>query len=173
MGQQFNEAEIKHFLAIDISNSYRDGTNFTCNLFRLIRTADPSNKCKLKNSFPNELEAWERFERISLCQDWEQLPEVGSIVRTGKRILGTEAGSLGVVYQRYCQGAEEPTGVGIIFANGDHASFSCDDLRLHNVAHTGRLDMYAKYYQFESARKLNEDFKRGIFGQALELCVDS
>ena len=171
MGQQFNEAEIKHFLTIDIPNSYRDGTNFTCKLFQIIRIADPVNKHKLKNSFPNELEAWDRFERISLCQDWEQLPEIGSVVRTGKKVMSTEAGSLGVVYERYCLGAEEPTGVGIIFANGDYDGFSRDDLKLCSVTHTGRLDKYAKYYKFESVIKLTEDFNRGIFGQAFELGV--
>ena len=130
MEQQFNEAVIKHFLTVDIPNSYRNATNFTCDLFRLIRKADPANRLKLKSAFPNELEAFDRFERISPCQNWDHLPEVGSIVRTGKKVMEAKAGSIGVVYERYCLGAEEPTGVGIIFSNGDYDGFSRDDLRL-------------------------------------------
>ena len=168
MEQQFNEAEIKRFLTIDIPNSYKDGTNFACKLFRLIRTADPANKHKLKSVYPNEFEAWDRFERIGLCYNWEQLPEVGSIVHAGKKVMGADAGSVGVVYERYCLGAEEPTGVGIIFANGDYDGFSRDDLRLCGVTHTGKLDKYAKYYQFESVIKLSEDFNRGVFKYAFE-----
>ena len=166
--KQFNETAIKHFLAIDIPNSYGDGTNFTCNLFRLIRTADPSNQHKLGSVFPDELEAWKRFERINLCQDWEQLPEVGSVVRLGKKVMSAEAGSLGVVYERYCLGEEEPTGVGIIFANGEYDGFSREDLRACDVTHTGRLDTFAQYYQFENVMQLSEDFTRGFFTTAFE-----
>ena len=170
MKQQFNEAKIKHFLTIDIPNSYNDATNFTCKLFRLIRTSDPTNKAKIRNEFPNEVEALERFERISLSEGWEQLPEVGSIVRTCKKVLEAEAGSPGVVYERYCLGAEEPTGVGIIFANGDYDGFSRDDLKLCGVTHTGRVDPVARYYQFDNVQTLTNDFNKGHFQQAFE-CV--
>ena len=55
-------------------------------------------------------------------------------------VLSAKAGSLGVIYERYSLGGEEPTGVGIILSNGEYDGFSRSDLKLCKVTHTGRID---------------------------------
>jgi len=44
---------------------HSDGTNFTAQLFRLIAKADHSNRERLSNGFPLEVQVWE---------DWQKSP---------------------------------------------------------------------------------------------------
>lgn len=104
-------------------------------------------------------------ERITFCDDQENLPEVGSIVKIGESVMNVDAGSYGVVYERYSldEDNDEPCGIGIIFENGEYDGFSRSDLEALKVTHTGRVDQRLKDYHFENAIKLSDDWRSGMF----------
>jgi hypothetical protein len=166
--ESFNEELIEHFLTVDIPNSYENGTNFTCDLFRLIRRSDFNNMHKLGKAYPDELEAWRRYVRIDMCTDWLEMPQVGSVVTNGKGVMNVPPKSLGIVYDCYGIEDSENMGIGIIFSNGEFDGFSIDELKDLGIKHTGRIDNYANLYQFQSVLNLQEDFEKGWFDQTFK-----
>lgn len=164
------EKEIKKLITIDIPQWLDGATNYTSFVLALIRKADPMNRRELATLFPNEVEAFIRWERIQYALD--QMPEVGAIVEAGKAFGDVEAGMLGVVYERYDRAhfdsdKDDNVGVGILFETGFYDGFSKQDLKMCDVRHTGKVDEITRYYQFEYVGQLTEDFNRGLFDYAL------
>lgn len=170
ISKQFQEDSIKKLLTIDIPQ-WQDGAhNYTSHLLSLIRKADPRHLHKLSTIYPNEVEAFKRWERIELAE--ALMPEVGAVMEAGKAFGDVEPGMLGVVYERYDRtnfdfDREDNIGVSILFETGFYDGFSMHDLEACSVRYTGKVDQLSSYYQFENVGQLDEDFRRGIFDRAL------
>jgi len=89
---------------------------------------------------------------------------VGTIVKSAVEVLGNPVGASGVVYEEYNLG--EGPAVSVIFENGNYDGFSPkeQDRFLVEVGFSN----HASFYQFTNVMKLSEDFRNGIFSQALE-----
>ncbi|WP_422444141.1 hypothetical protein [Endozoicomonas sp. ALB091] len=61
-----DQQEVDRLKRIDIPHWINGGTNFTSKLFVLIQTSDPDNKWKIKQVFPNEVEALRQWNEENL-----------------------------------------------------------------------------------------------------------
>ncbi len=77
------EERIKEVIKIEIPHWQNGGTNFTSKLLTLIQTADPSNKFKLSQVFPAEVEALKRWEEMNIDS-----PEVDQLVGLINGMIG-------------------------------------------------------------------------------------
>ena len=70
MAEKNLEPAVKRCLQIEIPHWQNGGDNFTSYLFELIRKADPSNRHKISQLWPAEVEAYRRWEaeQIKICQ---------------------------------------------------------------------------------------------------------
>ena len=70
-----DEARIKHVLEIDIP-AWQNGVAswFTVMLLGLIAKADTDNRERIRDGFPAEVEAYERWYRGAYKVAWEDLP---------------------------------------------------------------------------------------------------
>ena len=158
-------------MTIDVPNSRGDATNYTCCLIRLIEKADPSNRHKLSTVYPNEVEAYTRWEAKAMRYIDPNQPKIGTIVIAGANNHCVEEGMKGIVYEHYDRTgfdneAEDNTGLGLLFENGFYDGFSQHDLKTFQINITDESIPELEDYVFRNVTHLLEDFYRGKFKPA-------
>lgn len=102
---------------------------------------------------------------INLCLIQQIFP-VGMILRVNERCLGNKKETNGVVYHHYNAGNRQ-NGVSIILKNGMYDGFNATCLSHFNVVPI-RIDPSLISYCYVNDQKLVEDYRNGVFNQALE-----
>ena len=89
--------------------------------------------------------------------------QVGSLVVVKKATGVCDAGEVGVVYEEHR--LYDRAGWGIIFENGRHDGFNACEVDWF-LTLTGKVYEQLQGYAFDNARRLAEDFERGVFAPA-------
>lgn len=163
-----DETVVQRLIRVDIPHWQSGADNFTSLLFGLIRKADPGNRQKLHSLWPNEVEAFVRWqaerEKIVLP---DMLP-VGSVMVVTKDLHFCKAGEKAVIYEHYDrtqfdQDDDDNLGISLIFPNGFYDGFSRKDLNMCQLKpHHSPLPELADY-TFINVQRLMQDYCAGVF----------
>ena len=164
----FDKTVVQRLIKVDIKLWQSGADNFTSLLFGLIQKADPGNQHKLRSVWPNEVEAYVRWqaerEKIIISG---MLP-VGSVMAATKDLHFCKAGEKAVIYEhydrtRFDQNDGDNLGIGLIFPNGFYDGFSRKDLAACQLKpHHPPLPELADY-TFINVQRLMQDYCAGVF----------
>ena len=92
--------------------------------------------------------------------------KIGTLVKLKVNLLGNSAGAIGICYEQYNIG--ELLGCSFIFENSNYDGFSFEEQNLF----LEEIGYYPLNYNFINVMKLNDDFNKGIFKEALDKFKD-